>query len=151
MEKFHGVDLKHIKAEDVQTVDEAVYLMGVLSADIADIEGKILEAKSLAASDRVYSDPRWFRTVTYAMKALKRSRSIVQDRRGVLARQDKQSQNLTFCEAFVQAAKVALDVDVFAAIAARARQGNKGWRDAGRSEESPATTSDRIYLRRPTR
>lgn len=121
MEKFYGVDLRSIKAEDMLTVEECAYVMRALDSEIARLDASLVEAKGIAASTGVFKDPRWFRDMTLLLKAKRRARVMAQDRRSVLVKKAKQAESAVFSQQFIQAALEILDRETYSKIMERAR------------------------------
>lgn len=138
MQFFDSIDLKKIQPEDMQTKEECAYVMDKLDAIIAQIDNQIRHASGEARAGLGYSDTQWFNDARYALKCAKRARSIAQERRGVLGREERSKEKERNIEAaarerladerpFIEAAKRILDKETYLGI----------WNEAHKIKQEP--------------
>ena len=130
-EKFAGVDLKWMNPDDLTTTEECAYVMHELDAAIGRMQAEI----------RAYRKPskEWTASTLGALKAAKRRRELVQERRGILRTKEKNQRVAESCRrediraaAFIRAAKRLLTGGQIVAIWDEVEKDLAGERTEGR-------------------
>lgn len=115
------VDLGDIDVGSLETSDDCWEVLQALEEKIIDIDfqiaahdiGRFPDGKPYGSSGEVRADPLWLPKAKKALAWSRLRKADVQRRLGVIARHEKAAERNTVDRAFVNAAKLVLDDDLF--------------------------------------
>jgi len=105
--------IRDIDPQDVETIQDCDRLMTRIDEALGDMEGQRLEH---LMGDGPARDGTWLRRLTYAVRCAKAKRAALQNRRGVIRREDMARAGIVLEKVFVDVARGMLTPDQFTRV-----------------------------------